>query len=120
MTITDIIEIKNDKLKLGAPIKESMLIHIPDVDPSLNIPCRNGFHLLMVGSGGSGKSSLMINLIKGPYKKRFNNIYYFCPQVSFSSVKKHPFMKQDKIYHDFTVKILLEIYSELEHKKEEN
>lgn len=77
MTITEITEIKNDNLKLGLPIKESMNIHIPDVNPSLNIPCRNGFHLLMVGSGGSGKSSLMMNLIKGPYKKKFHNIYYF-------------------------------------------
>ena len=118
MTITEITEIKNDNLKLGAPIKESMDIYIPDINPSLNIPSRNGFHLLMVGSGGSGKSSLMMNLIKGPYKKKFHNIYYFCPMVSFTSVKNHPFKKHDKVYHDFTVKELSEIYSELEEKKE--
>ena len=64
MTIKEIIEIENDKLKLGAPIKETMSVFIPDIDPSLNIPCRNGFHAVFCGSGGSGKSSLMINLIK--------------------------------------------------------
>jgi GTPase SAR1 family protein len=120
MTIKEIIEIENDKLKLGAPIKETMNIHIPDIDPSLNIPCRNGFHAVFCGSGGSGKSSLMMNLIKGPYKKKFNNIYYFCPMVSFTSVKNHPFKKHDKVYHDFTIRELSEIYKELEEKKEAN
>ena len=38
--------------------------------------------------------------------------------VSFTSVKNHPFKKHDKVYHDFTVKELSEIYSELEEKKE--
>ena len=119
MTIKTIIEIENDKLKLGAPIKETMLVFIPDVDPNLNIPCRNGFHAVFCGSGGSGKSSLMMNLIKGPYKKKFDNIYYFCPMVSFTSVKNHPFKKHDKVYHEFTVNALSEIYKELEEKKEE-
>ena len=74
MTIKEIIETENDKLKLGAPIKENMSIFIPDIDPNLNIPCRNGFHAVFCGSGGSGKSSLMMNLIKGPYKKKFDKI----------------------------------------------
>jgi GTPase SAR1 family protein len=120
MTIKEIVEIENDKLKLGMPIKETMNIHIPDIDPNLNIPCRNGFHAVFCGSGGSGKSSLMMNLIKGPYKKKFNNIYYFCPMVSFTSVKNHPFKKHDKVYHDFTIRELSEIYKELEEKKEAN
>jgi len=119
MPIKEIVEIENDKLKLGAPIKENMSIFIPDIDPNLNIPCRNGFHAVFCGSGGSGKSSLMMNLIKGPYKKKFDNIYYFCPMVSFTSVKNHPFMKHDKVYHEFTVRELSEIYKELEDKKEE-
>ena len=119
MTIKEIIEIENNELKLGKPIQETMSVFIPDIDPNLNIPCRNGFHAVFCGSGGSGKSSLMMNLIKGPYKKKFDNIYYFCPQVSFSSVKNHPFKKHDKVFHDFTVSALSEIYKELEEKKEE-
>jgi GTPase SAR1 family protein len=119
MTIKEIVEIENDKLKLGKPIQENMSIFIPDIDPNLNIPCRNGFHAVFCGSGGSGKSSLMMNLIKGPYKKKFDNIYYFCPMVSFTSVKNHPFKKHDKVYHEFTVRELSEIYKELEDKKEE-
>ena len=119
MTIKEITEIENDKLKLGKPIKENMSVFIPDIDPDLNIPYRNGFHAVFCGSGGSGKSSLMMNLIKGPYKKKFSNIYYFCPMVSFASVKNHPFKKHDKVYHEFTVRELSEIYKELEEKKEE-
>ena len=119
MTIKEIIEIENNELKLGKPIQETMSVFIPDIDPNLNIPCRNGFHAVFCGSGISGKSSLMMNLIKGPYKKKFDNIYYFCPQVSFTSVKNHPFKKHDKVYHDFTVSALSEIYKELEEKKEE-
>ncbi len=62
----------------------------------------------------------MMNLIKGPYKKKFDNIYYFCPMVSFTSVKNHPFKKHDKVYHDFTIRELSEIYKELKEKKEAN
>ena len=40
--------------------------------------------------------------------------------VSFTSVKNHPFKKHDKVYHDFTVTELSEIYKELEEKKENN
>jgi GTPase SAR1 family protein len=119
MTLKEIIEIENHKLKLGKPIQETMSVFIPDINPELNIPCRNGFHAVFCGSGGSGKSSLMMNLIKGPYKKKFDNIYYFCPMVSFTSVKNHPFKKHDKVYHEFTVNALSEIYKELEEKKEE-
>jgi GTPase SAR1 family protein len=119
MTIKEIIEIENDKLKLGKPIQENMSVFIPDINENLNIPSRNGFHAVFCGSGGSGKSSLMMNLIKGPYKKKFDNIYYFCPMVSFASVKNHPFKKHDKVYHEFTVRELSEIYKELEEKKEE-
>ena len=41
MTLKEIIEIENDKLKLGKPIKENMSVLIPDIDPNLNIPCGN-------------------------------------------------------------------------------
>lgn len=119
MPIIEIEELENNKLKLGKPIKETMNIFIDGIDPALNIPCRNGFHLVMCGSGGSGKSSLMMNLIKkgGPYYKKFDNIYYFCPNVSFSSVKNHPFEKHDKVYNELSSESLIEIYKELEEKK---
>ena len=119
MPIKEILEIENNSLKLGKPIKETMDVFIPDINPDLNVPNRNGFHLVMCGSGGSGKSSLMMNMIKGPYKKKFHNIYYFCPMVSFASVSKHPFKKHDKVFHDLDVGSLSEIFSELEKKKED-
>ena len=119
MPIGLIREIANKKYIPGKPIKEKANIFIPDIDPELNIPNRNGFHCVMTGSGGSGKSSLMLSLIKGPYKKKFNNIYYICPMVSFLSVASHPFKNHDKVYHELTIDLLLGIYKELEEKKEE-
>ena len=63
MTIKDIIEIKNDQLpKKITPVKEVMNIKIPDIIDG--IPNRNGFIWVLTGSGGSGKSSLLLNFFK--------------------------------------------------------
>jgi len=70
---------------------------------------------ILTGSGGSGKSSLLLNFFKSNemYRNKFHNLYYFCPESSFSSVEKHPFEKHDKIYHELTTDNLLSIYNEL-------
>lgn len=120
MTITDIQEIQNpvkDKLK---PIKEKQDIFIPDII-NQNISRRNGMVYCLTGSGGSGKTSLLLNMFKSKnfYRNKFHNIYYICPSASFSSVKNHPFSKHDKVYHELTVQLLDEIYNELIAKKEE-
>ena len=120
MTITDIQEIQNpvkDKLK---PIKEKQDIFIPDII-NQNISRRNGMVYCLTGSGGSGKTSLLLNMFKSKnfYRNKFHNIYYICPSASFSSVKNHPFSKHDKVYHELTVQLLDEIYNELISKKEE-
>ena len=60
MTIKDIIEIKNEQLpKKISPVKEVMNIKIPDIIDG--IPNRNGFIWVLTGSGGSGKTSLLLN-----------------------------------------------------------
>jgi hypothetical protein len=70
---------------------------------------------LLTGSGGSGKSNLLLNSFKDKnmYKKQFDNIYYFCPSASFNSIKDHPFEKHNKVYHELDVPTLSEIYNEL-------
>ena len=63
MTIKDIIEIKNEFLpKKITPVKEVMNIKIPDIIDG--IPNRNGFIWVLTGSGGSGKTSLLLNFFK--------------------------------------------------------
>jgi hypothetical protein len=60
MTIKDIIEIKNEFLpKKITPVKEVMNIKIPGIIDG--IPNRNGFIWVLTGSGGSGKTSLLLN-----------------------------------------------------------
>jgi hypothetical protein len=37
-------------------------------------------------------------------------LFYICPEVSFLSVKDHPFKDHDKVYHDLSVPLLEEVY----------
>ena len=121
MTIKEINEIENPIKEKQKPIKEKQDIFIPDVI-NKNISRRNGMIYCLTGSGGSGKTSLLLNMFqsKNMYRNKFHNIYYICPDASFSSVKKHPFEKHDKVYHELTTNLLEEIYNELLMKKEES
>jgi len=121
MTINEIKEIQNPHLTKMKPIKERQDVFIPKII-NQNISRRNGMVYALTGSGGSGKSSLMLNMFKDKnmYRTKFNNIYYFCPIASFNSVMNHPFEKHELVYHDLTVPILEEIYNELVNKKQES
>jgi len=120
MPIVGIYEIQNPLYTKTNPIKEKQDIIIPDIIDQ-NISSRNGMIYCLTGSGGSGKTSLMLNLFKNKnfYRSRFNNIYYFCPISSFLSVDKHPFEGHDKLYHELTVGTLEAIYQELIAMREE-
>jgi hypothetical protein len=113
MTIT-ITEIDNPHKMKMKPIKERQDIYVPDI-VNQNISRRNGMVYCLTGSGGSGKSSLMLNLFKDKnmYRQKFHNIFYFCPISSFTSVDKHPFENHEKVYHELTIPILQGIYNEL-------
>ena len=113
MTIT-ITETENPHKSKMKPIKERQDIYVPDI-VNQNISRRNGMVYLLTGSGGSGKSSLLLNMFKDKtaYRSKFHNIYYFCPVASFSSVEKHPFENHEKVYHDLDIETLQTIYDEL-------
>ena len=118
MPIQHIHEIKNTELPSKIiPIKEKMDIKIPDIIEG--VPNRNGFIWVLTGSGGSGKSSLLLNFFKSPtlYKNKFHNIFYICPMSSYLSVEKHPFEKHDKVYHELTPDLLDDIYNQLKEIK---
>lgn len=112
-------EIQNTEIKEGKPVKEKMDKYVPNIVEGL--PRRNGMIYLMIGSGGSGKTSLLLNHFRrgGAYHKKFHNLYLFTPQISFASVKNHPFEKHDKVMHELTRDTLEELYEELKEKKEE-
>jgi hypothetical protein len=112
-------EIKNPIEMKMKPIKEKMDIYVPNIINE-NISRRNGAVYVLTGSGGSGKSSLLLNLMKDKtmYRGKFHNIFYICPSSSFSSVKNHPFEKHDKVFHDLSVSLLEDIYQQLNAIKE--
>lgn len=118
MTI-NIEEIKNTNMPKFKPIKESQDIYVPGIEAE-NISKRNGMVYILTGSGGSGKTNLLLNLFKNRhcYRNKFNNIYYFCPQSSFLSVVNHPFEKHNKVFHELTVDTLMSIYDQLNELKE--
>ena len=114
------MEIKeiNSGLIIKSGIKEKMDINIANIN--VNLPHRNGFIYSLCGSGGSGKSSLLLSMFKSSkfYRKKFDNIYLFTPKSSFLSVEKHPFENHDKVYHELDIKTLDDIYNELNEFKE--
>jgi hypothetical protein len=118
MTISNIIEVPNPNETTFKPIKEKQDIYVPDII-NQNISRRNGMVYLLCGSGGSGKSNLLLNMFKSKecYRNKFHNIFYFCPESSMCSLSSHPFKSHDKVYHDLSVSKLEEIYQELVSKK---
>jgi len=109
MKITEI----DNELPNIKPVKEIMNIYIDGIDP--NLPNRNGFIYALIGSPGTGKSSLLLSLFgnRKYYKKKFNNIYLITPESSFSSVANHPFKNHTKVFHDLNEDVLENIYEEL-------
>jgi len=107
-------EIKNPTQMKMKPIKEKMDIYVPDIINE-NISRRNGMVSVLTGSGGSGKSSLLLNMMKDKtmYRGKFHNIFYFCPSSSFNSVQHHPFEKHERVYHQLSVELLDGIYNQL-------
>ena len=119
MPILEIKEEVNRDIKVTKPIKEKMDKYVKDIPDGISR--RNGMIYLLVGSGGSGKTSLLLNQFRrgGSYHRKFHNLYLFTPSISFMSVKDHPFEKHDKIYHELTRDNLEELSSELKDRKEE-
>jgi hypothetical protein len=119
MPIVDIKEEINTEIKSIKPVKEKMDKYVKDIPDGISR--RNGMIYLLVGSGGSGKTSLLLNQFRkgGSYHRKFHNLYLFTPSISFMSVQNHPFEKHDKVHHELTRDSLEELYSELKDRKEE-
>jgi len=100
-------------LKEMPPIKENMDVYLNGINR--NIPSANGFVWCLAGSGGSGKSSLLLSMFKSNdyYRGKFDNIFLFTPMTSFLSVKKHPFAEHDKVFHELDCDTLEDIQDEL-------
>jgi len=111
-----ITEETNKAVPKTKPIKETMDIFVPDIPAGFSR--RNGAIALYIGSGGSGKSSFLLNQMKTVYKKKFHHIHYYCPAASFLSVANHPFKNHDKVHHEFDQEELMKLKDELTEIKE--
>jgi hypothetical protein len=118
MAIKEIIEVENPEIPKPKIIKEVMDILVPDIPDGVSN--RNGMVYILAGSGGSGKTNLLLNFFKTRklYRNKFHNIYYVCPESSFLSIANHPFEEHDKIYNELTADLIYEIYQELSDIKE--
>jgi hypothetical protein len=114
MTIKEIIEINNPTETRFKVMKEKQDLFVPDIS-NINISRRNGMVYVLAGSGGSGKTNLLLNLFKSKdcYRNKFHNLYYFCPDSSMASLENHPFLNHDKVFHELDVPTLESIYQEL-------
>ena len=114
----NISETLNSSIKATKPVKEKMDKYIPDIVEGISR--RNGMIYLLIGSGGTGKTSLLLNQFRrgGAYHRKFHNLYLFTPAISFQSVAHHPFEKHDKVYNELTRDSLEDLYSELKDRKE--
>ena len=72
---------------------------------------------VVVGKMGSGKTSLVTNLIKKVFKRCFHNIYVFIPENSRSSIENDIFGKhipESDLYSTLTQEGLYEVYEKLQ------
>jgi hypothetical protein len=84
------------------------------------LPQTGSFLWCIVGSAGSGKTSLLYSLVAGKrkdgkrqsYRKLFNHIYVVSPTIGKDSIKKDPFSKlpDEQIYRSLTLEALEELH----------
>ena len=76
---------------------------------------------VFIGRQGSGKTSLLINIVKGIYKKCFNYIYVVMPHSSRKSLKNNIFDKylpESQIYEELNEETISDIYNKLKENSE--
>jgi predicted ATP-binding protein involved in virulence len=71
---------------------------------------------VFIGRQGSGKTSLMINIVKQLYKKCFHFVYVFMPQTSRKSLQNNIFDKnldESQIYEELNAASIADLYDKL-------
>ena len=77
----------------------------------------------LIGVQGSGKSSLMVNMMLTIYKKVFEFVYVFIPETSRNSLKVDIFKKYlppSQLYEELNEQTIDELYEKLKHNSANN
>lgn len=84
---------------------------------------------MISGGTGSGKTTFILQMLRGIVKGCYENIYFFIPEQSFMSIpeKDRLFLEKNlvddegesTIYHEFNYDVLKEFYSKLEANSQE-
>lgn len=114
----------HNKPKLIRPefkVDEPLSKHIDD---PLLFNMNKSFCSGLIGSAGSGKTTLMVSFIQTPkyFKKVFNKIYVFMPNSSRNSMKNNIFsvLPDDQVFEGVSFDTLNDVYEKLLENTENN
>lgn len=108
------------KMQCDDPIDEK-LTHIPAICDCFS---KNNTTLI-AGGTGSGKTSFVIQMLRGPFRGCFEDIFLFMPENSFASLseKDQQYLRKwidpEHIYHELTVENLEAVYEKLQENSSE-
>ena len=116
-----IIEKPNTNLKLQRP--RVIIDTVLEPKPEEPLPSKNGFCISIVGPAGSGKTSVMLSMVKSKdgYRKRFHKIIAVIPSSSLASLAVNPLddLPDGQRFEELTYESLADIIEMVEAKREE-
>lgn len=70
---------------------------------------------LLIGSPGSGKTSLLVNFVKKLYRKVFDRVYVFMPSTSRQSLNPNVFdvLPEDQLFEELNEETIARVYKEV-------
>jgi len=116
-----IIEKPNTNLKLQRP--RVIIDTVLEPKPEEPLPSKNGFCISIVGPAGSGKTSVMLSMVKSKdgYRKRFHKIIAVIPSSSLASLAVNPLddLPDGQRFEELTYESLADIIEMVEANREE-
>lgn len=76
---------------------------------------------LLIGTQGSGKTSLLINFVKKLYKKIFDRVYVFMPSTSRQSLNPNIFdvLPENQLFEELNEETITKVYEEVKELSED-
>ena len=116
-----IIEKPNTNLRLQRP--RVIIDTVLEPKPEEPLPSKNGFCISIVGPAGSGKTSVMLSMVKSKdgYRKRFHKIIAVIPSSSLASLAVNPLddLPDGQRFEELTYESLADIIEMVEANREE-